>query len=412
MDATAEAPPPGQTPRPTGGGSGREFPDDPHCQCLKHPPGFCFHFQSRLLEFFRGSNSRFAFSARTTGLPDRTTGWRLKPVTVESSLGLPSVTIIIAARPGETDIASVRAARQLDYPASLLEVLVARGRQPSVQRNQALRAARGELIYFLDDDSIPKPDNLRRVAGEFANPGVAMAGGPNLCPAEAPPLEQAFALVMASPLAFGPSAARYRRAGRPRETSEKELILCNLIVRRQAIMELGGFDEALYPNEENALMDNLQKRGLKLLYHPDLVVYRRPRPTLAAFARMLRNYGRGRAEQFRRHPTAGSALNFVPPLFLVYLLLTPWLPRPLLWPLALYAAAVLAQTAVLAKSRPGALLRLPLLLALSHLLYGAGFWRGLFTKLGPAANRPAPEVKLERVSVTARDATDAPPASA
>ena len=27
-------------------------------------------------------------------------------------------------------------------------------------------------------------------------------------------------------------------------------------------------------------------------------------------------YGRGRAEQFRLHPTPGSALNFVPPLFL------------------------------------------------------------------------------------------------
>jgi cellulose synthase/poly-beta-1,6-N-acetylglucosamine synthase-like glycosyltransferase len=224
-----------------------------------------------------------------------------------------------------------------------------------------------------------------------------MAGGPNLCPAEAPPLEQAFALVMASPLAFGPSAARYRASGHLRESSEKELILCNMMVRRQPLLELGGFDEALYPNEENALMDKLQMRGLKLIYDPELVVYRRPRSSLGAFARMLRNYGRGRAEQFRRHPTWGSALNFVPPVFLVYVLLTPWLPLLLLWPLALYAAVVLAQTAVLVVSRPGQLLRVPPLLVMSHLFYGAGFWTGLFTKPGRAVNRPPTEVKIERV---------------
>jgi hypothetical protein len=46
---------------------------------------------------------------------------------------------------------------------------------------------------------------------------------------------------------------------------------------------VGGFNEKLYPNEENALMDELQKRGGKLLYDPELIVYRRPRPTFRAF---------------------------------------------------------------------------------------------------------------------------------
>src|SRR5439155_17532507 len=74
---------------------------------------------------------------------------------------------------------------------------------------------------------------------------------------------------------------------------------------------------------ENALMDDLQKRGGKLLYDPDFVAYRRPRPSIESFFKMLMTYGRGRAEQFRLHPTAGSLLNFVPPLFCVYLTLVP-----------------------------------------------------------------------------------------
>ena len=297
----------------------------------------------------------------------------------------------------------MEAARELDYPASALEIIVARGRQPAVQRNHALRAARGEFIYFLDDDSRPDPANLRRALAHFADPAVKMVGGPNLCPPEAPLLEQVFAVCLASWLAFGPSRARYDRLGKIRDTTEKELILCNLAARRQALLDTGGFDESLYPNEENALMDALQKRGGRLVHDPDFWVFRRPRPNLRAFARMLLNYGRGRAEQFRRHPTPGSALNFVPPLFCGYLasLAVLCAARPDLagWaaiPLAPYGAALLLQTAV-SMRRFGfarSLAAIPLL-ALTHLLYGAGFWRGLFTAPDKAHLGASGEVSLE-----------------
>lgn len=317
---------------------------------------------------------------------------------------MPSVTVLIAARPGQADIQAVTASRALEYPADKLEIIVARGRQPSAQRNAALKAARSQLIYFLDDDSVPQPANLRRAAARFNDLQVKMLGGPNLCPPDAPALERVFALVLAS-WAFGPSRARYAAVGQVRETSEKELILCNLLARRDALLELGGFNEALYPNEENALMDELQERGGKLIYDPQFTVYRRPRASLKAFAKMLMTYGRGRAEQFRLHPTAGSALNFVPPLFVVYLALLPFLlartPLGKLWlvPLAAYGAAVLAEaTRLLAASRQirHSLAATPLI-ALTHILYGLGFWRGLFTTLKAPEQRPAVPVVLEKV---------------
>ncbi len=326
------------------------------------------------------------------------------------SAELPAVTIVIAARPGQAEIKALAAARALVYPADRLEILVARGRQPSVQRNAAINAARGEWIYFLDDDSVPERENLNRAANYFRRGDVKMVGGPNLCPPEAPALEQVFALVLASRLAFGPSRARYTAVGKPRETSEKELILCNLLARRQELLDLGGFNEALYPNEENALMDELQKRGGKLMYDPELIVWRRPRATLKSFVRMLMTYGRGRAEQFRVHPTAGSALNFVPPLFCVFLLvlvaalsISPGLGKWLLIPLGFYLLAVVGQGVALVAGGCAQMFRvlgaMPLIV-LTHVLYGFGFWRGLFTRLAPAGRPgagPKTDVVLENV---------------
>ena len=145
-------------------------------------------------------------------------------------------------------------------------------------------------------------------------------------------------------------------------------------------------------------MDELQQRGGKLLYDPEFKVRRRPRPNLRAFSKMLMTYGRGRAEQFRETPTFGSALNFVPPLFCVYLLALPFLGCVGLAPLALYGLAVLVQALAL-MPRGGvvrSLCAVPLMV-LSHVLYGIGFWRGLFTRLKTPGERSDAPVKLEVV---------------
>jgi len=179
-----------------------------------------------------------------------------------------------------------------------------------------------------------------------------------------------------------------------------------MMARRDAMLELGGFDEKLYPNEENALMDELQKRGGRLVYDPKLIVHRRPRHSIGAFARMLRTYGRGRAEQFRVNPTSGSALNFVPPLFCIYLLATlatliisPGIGKYLLIPLGFYAFAVLAQAVASMRTAPVVyvLAAIPFVV-MTHILYGYGFFRGLFTTLKSPSRTDVP-VKLERVQL-------------
>ena len=149
-------------------------------------------------------------------------------------------------------------------------------------------------------------------------------------------------------------------------------------------------------------MDQLQRSGAKLIYDPQFIAHRRPRPTLRAFCKMLFTYGRGRAEQFRRHPTLGSALNFVPPLICLYLVATMvgarWLGPLVFAPLGLFLLVVIGQT-VASSARHGVIrswFALPLLIA-TPVFYGLGFWRGLTTRLNTAGSKPVTEVTLERM---------------
>jgi hypothetical protein len=325
---------------------------------------------------------------------------------------LPFVSVVIPVRPNKPEVKAAEAARHFDYPRDRMDITVVRTTDPAigpgVKRNIALKGVKGELVYMLDDDSVAPPGNLRYAVKYFADPQVKMVGGPSLCPPDAPPFEQALGLVMGSWLAFGPSCARYRAVGKLRASSEKELISCNLVARRAAVLEV-GFDDKLWPNEENAMMDGVQKRGGKLLYDPELIVHRRPRRDLRAYARMLLFYGGGRAHQLRLHPTLGSLPNFIPPLFCLYLVALPFVVALAFWskwllllllPLLLYALAVAVQTLVaVSKSKLGLAARVLPLVALTNILYGLGFWRGLFLRITPPPPAPERDIWLETFPV-------------
>jgi hypothetical protein len=77
----------------------------------------------------------------------------------------------------------------------------------------------------------------------------------------------------------------------------------------------------------------------------------------------------------------------------------PRLGKLMLDLLAFYGVAVLVQVTALALRNPvlRSLAALPLIV-LTHILYGWGFWRGLFTKLPPASERTPTAVVLERIN--------------
>jgi hypothetical protein len=292
------------------------------------------------------------------------------------------VSVIIPVKPGGV-VKALEGIGRVDYPAGLIEILVAEGRQPSRQRNRAAETASGEILYFLDDDSMVSTQFLTRTVRHYDDPAVAAVGGPSLTPETDTVPQQSFGLALASLFGGGGVRNRYRKAGSVRETGDKELILCNLSFRREVYLALVGLDERLYPNEENELLERIQKGGWRLIHDPELAVFRSQRPTFRAFVRQMFTYGRGRAEQIHLGGGCGVA-HLVPSLFLIYLSLLPFVGSAVfLIPLLGYLAAVLV-SAVAEGRKSGYVGTAPLLVLVYpalHLAYGAGMiWGGLFPR--------------------------------
>ena len=316
----------------------------------------------------------------------------------------PSVSIVIPVKPGGY-VKALDAVRKLDYPADKLEVLVAEGAQPSRQRNEAAKKASGEILYFLDDDSLPANLNLRLLVAYYEDEAVAGVGGPSVTPETDSFIQRCFGVLLCSPFGGGGIRNRYQRSGSSRETSESELILCNLSFRASLYKEMGGLNEELYPNEENELMARIQSAGMKLVHDPNIYVLRSQREGIKAFFRQMLNYGRGRMEQTIISPVSARAMHFVPTIFVLYLLgLFLISSHVYMIPLLCYIFLDLifslkTGTGQSLADKTKMVLTVFLLFPLMHIAYGIGTIYGIKKLFRPAAVKSVCDVFIKKVNI-------------
>jgi GT2 family glycosyltransferase len=296
-----------------------------------------------------------------------------------------SFSIIIPVKPGGY-VAACDHLKQNMPNDPRYEILLAEGCAPSLQRNRAACEAGGDVLYFLDDDSRMNPENLDLCTKAMSDPAVAVVGGPSITPADDSWLQQLFGYALASAFGSGAVNNRYRVLGKIRRTTDKELILCNLAVRRSIFLGLNGFNECLYPNEENEFLERVISTGNTLLHAPSMSVFRSQRQTLKAFIRQMFNYGRGRGQQTLITSTY-SVTSFIPLFFIVYLvILLICIKNVLLYvPLVIYVSAALVSSLIVLRYT-GRLFSLLLLglYPLMHVVNGVGLLWGLLN------GKPAP----------------------
>ena len=291
-----------------------------------------------------------------------------------------SISIIIPVKPGGY-VAACQHLKKVMPDDPRYEILLAEGSAPSQQRNRAAREAVADILYFLDDDSLISPENLACCYNAMSDPAVAVVGGPSLTPDEDSWLQQLFGQALASKFGSGAVSNRYRTHGETRKTTDKELILCNLAVRRSVFIDLNGFNECLYPNEENEFMERVISAGYCLLHAPPMLVFRSQRQTLKAFIRQMFSYGRGRGQQ-TLITQSYSVTSFIPLFFVAYLILSLIYIKYLilLSPLLIYVCAALVSSLSVLK-RTGRLSSLLLLgiYPLMHIVNGVGLLWGVLS---------------------------------
>lgn len=296
-----------------------------------------------------------------------------------SSTDIKKISVIIPVAPYEKCKVPVKKIRKSKF---VKDVIIVTGNQPSFQRNEAVKIAKGEIIYFLDNDSIPEFDNFEKIVNFFKTHNkAAVLGGPSLSPKIEKKFPYAVGIAFSSFLGTAFSSARYAPKGKLRKSSELELILCNMAFRKNIFIKSGMFNTSLYPNEENELLNRISEAGYEIWYMPDLIVYRSHRANIFKFIKQIFTYGRGRGNQFLIEKKKMPLFPLASLLFDIYIILSILKILPELLLLIYFSIIFLFSIykAILHR-KIFLILYLPVIFFIIHSLYGLGFIYGLFKK--------------------------------
>ncbi len=169
----------------------------------------------------------------------------------------------------------------------------------SAARNVGLEHAAGEIVAYTDGDVRVDPDWLTHLVRPFLTSDVVGAGGPNLVPADDPPMAQCIA----------------RAPGSPTQVMLDDRIAehvpgCNMAFRRDALLAVGGFNPIyLRAGDDVDICWRLQARGWKIGFAPSALVWHRHRASLRAYWRQQVGYGEGESWLKPHHPDQFQGLH-------------------------------------------------------------------------------------------------------
>ncbi len=280
-----------------------------------------------------------------------------------------------------------------DAPADLgphpfdLRVLPTGKTRPAEKRNEGIRAARGEVVAFIDDDAYPVSSWLEQAVKYFTLPDVGGLGGPGVTPPNDPFLAQAGGRVYANLFVSG--NFRYRYIGDRVRHAVDDFPSCNLFVRADVLRAIGGYRTDFWPGEDTILCaDVVLGQKKRIVYDPWALVYHHRRPLFGPHLRQVGRYALHRGHFAKRFPATSLRLSYlIPTLFVLGLavgagasFLHPWLRLAYLTALAAYGLLTL-----LSSFDPHPLMWLTTWLGViaTHLVYGVRFLLGLLMRRMP-----------------------------
>jgi succinoglycan biosynthesis protein ExoA len=262
-----------------------------------------------------------------------------------------------------------RRIRVVDNPA---------GRTPTAL-NLGIAESQHETIVRVDGHGELTDGYIRRAVELLDETGAANVGG--VMDAQGTtPFEEAVAAAYTTRLGLGGGA--FHLADSP--AAEAETVFLG-VFRKAALVAVGGFDESMHRAQDWELNYRLRTSGHKIWFSPELRVTYRPRSTLRALVTQMYETGTWRRELVKRHPETATVRYLAPPLTLIGVLAgtvvglfgvafdSRLLRGGFLAPAGYLTLITGGSLITTRRMSAAARLRLPLVLAATHLAWGAGF---------------------------------------
>ena len=264
--------------------------------------------------------------------------------------------------------------------------------RPAEKRNIGIRAAKGEIVAFIDDDAYPDSHWLEYAIKYFGDADIGAVGGPGVTPPGDRALAYLGGRVYDNYLVSGNYHYRYRAGGVRMDVEDYPS--CNLFVRRELLEKIGGYRTDFWPGEDTLLCKDIIDNWKRIIYDPWVVVFHHRRRLFGPHLRQLGRYGFHRGYFCKRFPSNSLRLSyFIPTLFDAYLLVlvlavvlfkAVFLRGDFICagflPLWIYLAAVALTTFSI---RPHHWAMIFFGVVSSHVWYGVQFFRGLCARKAP-----------------------------
>lgn len=254
---------------------------------------------------------------------------------------------------------------------------------PAEKRDMALTHAHGDFFAFTDDDAYPSERWLTEALKYFEDESVGAVGGPAVTAPEDDVWQKASGKVYESKLCSAGYTYRYLPEAK-REVDDLPSV--NLIVRADVFREVSGYDSSFYPGEDTKLCLDIVKKGKKIIYAPEVLVFHHRRRLFRAHLRQATNYAKHRGYFAKALPeTSRKPAYFIPSLFVLGLIIGPVLSCffPLLWYVYFGVLGFYLLLVMFSIRKPESFSVWILAVAgifATHVGYGVNFVRGLLSK--------------------------------